>query len=134
MKYNRLKLLILVLVMFSFTFFMSLGTTKAIYRETKSTSINLSVVEAPLSYTVDFVTNNGDTEPLISDYKKGMNKYKKIVSKVNSTLKALVLYPDLHLRIARHSWKQFTIGFTDSTTKVVFFDRDLMVRINKERL
>ena len=63
MKNSRLKLLLLVLVMFSFTFFMSLGTTKAIYRETKSTSINLSVVEAPLSYTVDFVTNNGDSVP-----------------------------------------------------------------------
>ncbi len=63
MKNNRLKLLILVLVMFSFTFFMSLGTTKAIYRETKSTSINLSVIEAPLTYTVTFVTNNGGSVP-----------------------------------------------------------------------
>ena len=44
MKSNRLKLLITVLIMFSFTFFMSIGSTKAIYREVKSTTINLTVI------------------------------------------------------------------------------------------
>ena len=63
MKNSKLKLLFIVLVMFSFTFLLSFGKTKAIYREVKSTTINLSVIASPTSYTVTFVPNNGGSIP-----------------------------------------------------------------------
>ncbi len=60
MKNIRSKLIMIVLIMFSFTFFMSIDSTKAIYRETKSTTISLSVVNTS-DYTVTFVTNSSGT-------------------------------------------------------------------------
>ena len=63
MKKMQLKLLMIVLVIFSFTFLLSIGKTKAIYHDVKSTTINLSVVEPPETYTVSFVPNNGGSIP-----------------------------------------------------------------------
>ena len=60
MKSIRLKLLIAVLVMFSFTFFMSIGSTKAIYREVKSTTINLTVISSN-DCLIQFNSNGGSS-------------------------------------------------------------------------
>ncbi len=60
MKNMQLKLLIMVLVMFSYTFFFSIGKTKAIYREVKSTTINLTVA-SNAAHTVTFNSAGGSS-------------------------------------------------------------------------
>ena len=62
MKSIRLKLLFLILIMFSITSFLSIDKTKAIYREVKSTTISLSVVN-PSDYTVTFNSDGGESYP-----------------------------------------------------------------------
>ncbi len=62
MKNIRLKLLFMVLVMFSFTFFFSIDKTKAIYREVKSTTINLSII-SDSAFTVTFNSAGGTSVP-----------------------------------------------------------------------
>lgn len=78
------------------------------------------------------VTNHGDTER-IDDYKHGMMVYRHLTNRIMKICKELVLYPDLHLKINKHSWKRFQLGFTDSTVKVTFLDRDIMVKTNQAR-
>ena len=59
MKNIKSKLLLLVIVMFSFTFLFSIDKTKAIYRESKTTSINLTVVDSSNAVRVRFYDNDG---------------------------------------------------------------------------
>ena len=61
MKNIKLKL-VLVLVVFSFTFLLSIDKTNAIYREVKSTTINITVSSGN-DYTVTFVSNGGTSVP-----------------------------------------------------------------------
>ena len=60
MKNIRLKLLITVLIMFSFTLFLSINGTRAIYREVKSTTIDLTVLDPSVTYSVTLDWNDGD--------------------------------------------------------------------------
>ena len=62
MKNIRLKLLIVALIVFSYTFLLSIDKTKAIYRESKSTTISLTVVNAS-DYTVRFDSDGGTSVP-----------------------------------------------------------------------
>ena len=62
MKNIKLKLIVLVLMMFSCTFLFSIDKTKALYRESKSTSINLTVVSGS-DYVVTFASNGGTSIP-----------------------------------------------------------------------
>ena len=78
------------------------------------------------------VTRNGD-ERRIEDYKHGMNVYKELTNRIFGICKDLVLYPELHLKIYKHSWKKFQLGFTDNTVKITFLDRDVMVKTNQAR-
>ena len=62
MKNIRLKLLFAVLVMFSFTFFMSIEGTKAIYHEVETTTIDLTVISSS-DYLVTFNSDGGTSVP-----------------------------------------------------------------------
>ena len=59
MKNIKLKLLMIVLVMFSCTSLFSIYNTKALYREAKSTTINLSVVDSSADFVVTLMYNDG---------------------------------------------------------------------------
>lgn len=59
MKNLKLKLLMTVLVMFSCTLFFPIYKTKAIYKEVKSTTISLTVVDPASTATVRFFVNDG---------------------------------------------------------------------------
>ena len=59
MKSIRLKLLLTLLIVLSYAFLFSINSTKAIYRETKSTTINLSIV-SDNTYQVTLNSHGGD--------------------------------------------------------------------------
>ncbi len=59
MKNIKLKLLLTLLIVFSYTFLFSINSTKAIYRETKGTTINLSIV-SDNTYQVILNSHGGD--------------------------------------------------------------------------
>ena len=40
----------------------------------------------------------------------------------------------MHLKIYKTSWRRFCIGFNDSTVKITFLDRDIMVKSNQLRI
>ncbi len=61
MKIKRFELLFIVLF-FSFTFFIPIGKTKAVYHDVKRTTINLSVVNSS-DYLVTFNSNGGSSVP-----------------------------------------------------------------------
>lgn len=79
------------------------------------------------------IINDGDKNR-IDDFKEGIKVYRDLTNRVYGICKNLVRYPELHLLINKHSWKRFCIGFTDSTVKITFLDRDIMVKMNQARM
>ena len=63
MKNIRLKLLMTILVMFSCTLFFNIEKTKAVYKETKTTTISLTVINPSSTVTITYDYNDGVRQP-----------------------------------------------------------------------
>ena len=59
MKNYKLRLFVIVLMVLSCTLFASINKTKALYREVKSTTIHLSVLDPVTNFVVTLVYNDG---------------------------------------------------------------------------
>lgn len=62
MKNNKLKFLIAILIMFSYSFFISIDNSKAVYREVKSTTLYVSVAAPANTVSVNLHLNGGQMQ------------------------------------------------------------------------